>query len=200
MALFLAGLVMAPDCRATTLVATQNFVFSPKRRTVALGDQVTWENISGTAHTATSDGVADGTGIPGLGLWTTGTVLGFSTNVAFNWAGRFNYHCTFHAISFGMLGVVKVPPTVSPLMGSTSTKFAITWAKVAPPSGVVFDIKIKRPGTPGFTRWTDPGGTTALSLPFTPDAGPGKYVFRARLRNPSSGATSGYSSRRITVS
>jgi hypothetical protein len=95
-------------------------------------------------------------------------------------------------------GSVSVPLTRSPTSGQQSTTFTITWAVGALPSGDVCDIQIKRPGSTGFVSWQN--AMSATQATFTPDAGPGKYQFRARLRNPVSGAASGYSTAKaITV-
>ncbi len=194
----------APAAPAATIeVSADDFFYSPTPRKVKLGDSVVWHNESGfTPHTATSDGAADGSSFTGLGLWDTKSIGGgkSSTALTFNWSGTFNYHCSFHGDQFGMIGKLKVTPSASPKTGATSTSFTISWAKTAPPSGIVFDVKIKRPGQK-FARLTPPNGTTDLSTSFTPDAGPGTYSFRARLRDPAKGLTSGYSpARRVTVS
>jgi plastocyanin len=187
----------------TVAVSVKDFFYSPTPLKLRLGDVVVWQNNSpATPHTATSDGVVDGTGISGLGLWNTGTVNAGkpSNGEPFNWAGKFKYHCSFHATSFGMRGSVKVLPAASPKSGTTATMFQLTWAEAAPPPGLVFDVLLKRPGQASVSL-TGASGTTDLSATFTPDAGPGTYSFRARLRDPAGGLKSGYSpARRITVS
>jgi hypothetical protein len=72
----------------------------------------------------------------------------------------------------------------------------VTWARGDAPGGDVFDVQVKAPGSKKFVNWQD--GVTNLSAVFGSSgplwAGPGKYSFRARLRQLSSGAASGYSS------
>jgi hypothetical protein len=55
----------------------------------------------------------------------------------------------------------------------------------------VFDVQVKRPGAASYTNWMP--ATTATTARFLPDAGPGGYSFRARLRDTTTGAASGYS-------
>lgn len=175
-------------------VSLTNYVFTPKVTKIGLGSTVTWTNdTSGTLHTTTSNGVSDGDGTTGIALWTSGTLNpGQSFTFTFRAAGSFPYHCSFH-IALGMKGSVKVPVKVSPASGTTGTTFTITWATAAPPSGDVFDVQIKRPGTTSFVDWTGHTGITAQSGTFKPGSGSGTYSFRARLRNSTMNAASGYS-------
>jgi hypothetical protein len=80
---------------------------------------------------------------------------------------------------------------VSPARGTSATTFTVTWASATAPSGYVYDIQIKRPGTTSFVSWKM--GQTARLTTFTPDRGAGTYGFRARLRKTSNGRASGYS-------
>ena len=67
----------------------------------------------------------------------------------------------------------------------------MVWASAPPPTGYVQDVQIKRPGESAFSSWLS--GQTDTRAGFTPDAGPGAYLFRARLRKSSDGTHSGYS-------
>jgi hypothetical protein len=71
----------------------------------------------------------------------------------------------------------------------------VVWASGDAPSGDVFDVQVEVPGSSWFADWRT--GITSLQGDFGPSdpfwAGPGTYRFRARLRQRSSGAASGYS-------
>jgi hypothetical protein len=86
---------------------------------------------------------------------------------------------------------VKVPTLAVPKTGMATTTFTITWATAPPPTGIVFDVQIKRPGSTQFVAWKP--GVVTLAGTFVPDAGTGTYQFRARVRSPGLAAQSGYS-------
>ena len=94
-------------------------------------------------------------------------------------------------MNVGLAGKISVPLVVSPTGGTTNTTFTITWASAPPTGGRVFDVEIKRPSPASYAKWLP--GTTETSASFTPDAGPGTYRFRSRLRDTTTGAKSGYS-------
>jgi hypothetical protein len=92
---------------------------------------------------------------------------------------------------------INIAPTALPPTGGVQTTFTVTWATGAIP-GFVFDVQIRRPGA-GWVDWKT--GVTTLSSTFTPDGGVGKYSFRARVRNLSSGKACAYSpAATVTVS
>ena len=93
--------------------------------------------------------------------------------------------------STGREGTVEVPTRVSPPQGSESTEFQVRWAEGRLPAGYVADIQVLRPGSSEFEDWLI--GQTEFKGSFTPDAGPGTYEFRARVRSLATGAASGYS-------
>src|SRR5690348_18124469 len=72
---------------ATHDVSIANFAFSPASTKAKLGDTVRWTNHDGFAHTSTSDGVNDGSGLTGVGLWASGSIAGSG--------GTFSYTFTF---------------------------------------------------------------------------------------------------------
>ena len=90
-----------------------------------------------------------------------------------------------------MTGTVHVPIAVSPLKGHRATLFTITWAAGAAPSGFVYYVEIRRPGERHWKSWET--GVTSNSHRFKPDAGVGRYRFRARLRKVSIDQHSNYS-------
>jgi hypothetical protein len=81
---------------------------------------------------------------------------------------------------------VHLRPVAQPRVGTTSTLFEITWLDASEPEGTVHDVQIERPGDSAFHPFLDGDGSGFVS--FFPDAGPGVYRFRARLRRPSTGA------------
>ncbi len=178
------------DAAAATVDVTMNdYFFSPQTVKVVLGSTVNWTNDATQGHTATSDGRNDGTGLPGVGLWTTSNVApGVTKGFTFIAAGQFPYHCTYH-YSLGMVGTVTVPMKAGPPSGVVGTTFRIRWATVAASGPFVYDVQRRDPGGT-FQDWQV--GVTFGNLEFTPDQ-PGKYSFRARVRNTDTGGTSGYS-------
>ena len=92
---------------------------------------------------------------------------------------------------------VKVPPKVNPRSGDASTSFEIGWGD--PPSGDVADAQIAycatTPCTPAFSTWRhgDTTGSSQFSASDPAWQGAGTYYFRARVRDGSKGASSGWS-------
>ena len=75
--------------------------FSPSNLTVTAGTTVTWQNGSSFIHTVTSDAGSSLT-------YNSGDVANGGTfSQAFNTAGTYNYHCTYHVAS-GMTGTITV--------------------------------------------------------------------------------------------
>ncbi len=181
---------------ATHDVTIANFAFSPVSTKAKLGDSVRWTNMQqGVTHTSTSDGVNDGSGLTGIGLWQSGNILPNETfTFTFTFAGTFPYHCSIHDF---MTGSVKVPMKAKPTSGPAGTNFTITWATAAPTGTLVFDVQRMDPGG-SFKPWQT--GVSTMSAKFKPNA-PGTYQFRALLRDTSSGAKSKFSPVvKITVS
>jgi uncharacterized repeat protein (TIGR01451 family) len=143
--------------------------FSPKNVTASsLGTKVTW-----TFDAAGPHGITDRSGMAVFdsGLVSTGGSYSLLLYAAAGWM----YRCRVHPKV--EVGTIKVPIAVEPAGGGAHL---VRWAVASSPPGVVFDVEIKRPGG-SFEPWQT--GATARSTTFTPDAGPGSYSFRARLRN-----------------
>jgi plastocyanin len=70
-----------------TAVAIVNFAFSPATLTAKVGQQVTWTNKQGVAHTVTADG----------GAFTHPMPPGARFSFTFTTAGSFAYHCMIHS-------------------------------------------------------------------------------------------------------
>jgi plastocyanin len=181
---------------ATHDVTIANFAFNPDSTKAKLGDTVRWTNTDGFSHTSTSDGVNDGSGFTGIGLWASGSIAHSGTfSFTFSFAGTFPYHCSIHPTL--MHGTVKVPMKAKPTSGGVGTNFTITWASAAPTGTLVFDVQRMDPGGK-FKAWQT--GVTTLSAKFQP-AQTGVYQFRALLRDTSTGGKSKYSPVvKITVS
>lgn len=98
---------------ATASVSIKDFAFQPSATLIHAGDTVTWTNLDGTTHTATS-----------VGVWDTGSMpLGASRSVTFTTPGTYLYYCLFHSIMFGTVVVVPageplpaVAPTIAPAL------------------------------------------------------------------------------------
>ena len=78
-----------------TAVAIDNFAFSPAALIVKMGQQVTWTNKQGVAHTVTADGGAFDHPMP------SGATFSFT----FATAGTVAYHCTIHPFMKGTVVV-----------------------------------------------------------------------------------------------
>jgi len=165
----------------TSTVTVADFSFTPEAVTVPQGEGVEWTFTGPSDHTATDN--------TGMGLFDSGPrSVGSSYTFYFISSGIYRYRCTIHPI---MTGQVKVPILASPSTGNETTEFTITWAANNAPSGFVFDVQIRRPGTTDWVDWlTD---QTVNSATFVADAGTGTYGFRARYRNTTNGASSQYS-------
>lgn len=72
----------------STVVAIENFAFSPAAITVKVGTKVTWTNKDSAPHTVTTD---NGVG-PNSGNLAPGDTYSFT----FDTAGTFAYHCSLH--------------------------------------------------------------------------------------------------------
>jgi len=148
--------------------------------TVPPGGSVQWENTGTVAHTVT-----DTTGLNRFDSGALGPRRGFVAS--FPAAGSYGYRDT---LSPALTGTVGVPIDPAPASGTTATPFQVAWAS-AVPTGLVEDVQIQRPGAADFADWR-PAQTRRLA-PFLPDGGVGTYSFRARLRDPATGAATDFS-------
>jgi hypothetical protein len=182
------GQVQLPHLNTHYIFYIPNF-FVKKVAPIGSGDTVQWLMLDPGTH-----GIADSSGLRLFGFGATGgpmvVPMGESLTYRFTWAGNFSYDDPFHTRS---KGTVDVPITVEPAVGAPGAE--VIWASGDAPAGDVFDVQVKVPGSTAFIDWRS--GVTSLNAAFTPSdpqwAGPGKYSFRARLRQPSSGAASGFS-------
>ncbi len=180
---FAVVLVMQSAASAATvginIVSTPSpGAFSPMTADLHPGDTAKWTNTTFNVHTTTGDAP--------LSFWDSGDLLHNQTfSKVFLAAGHYTYHCTVHPT---MTGVVHVGPVVTPSSGTTSTTFLIMWASGSIPSGYEEDLILKRPNSTRFAAWMVGQSGTEISHTFVPDAGTGKYVFAARIRQLVSGS------------
>lgn len=104
---------------------------------------------------------------------------------------------TLTSLTGSMLAQLAGPPALAatgpgggqyPITGSKPS--SITWASQPAPFGYAYDVQVEAPGG-SYTTWLD--GATADTATFSSDSTTGSYSFRARLRNTSTGAQSGWS-------
>jgi plastocyanin len=167
-------------------VTVTNTGFSPTPVVVQQGALVTWAvpESAGQNHTVSD---ASKMGLLGSGTLAPGATYSFQ----FFWAGVFKQKDA----TTGKKGTVKTTLVASPTSGTTTDLYTLTYATQAPPAGYVEDIQLKRPGSGGYVDWQT--GLTGTSITFSPDAGPGNYLFQASLRKLSNGAHSGWA--KVTI-
>lgn len=154
-----------------------------------IGKAVQWTNLGAGSHSVTDS--------TGMDLFDSGPMPpGGAYTFPFVAAGIYSYQCT---VVPAMTGTIKAPMVLSPDTGTVDTAFTIQWATDAPPEGFVYDVKIQRPRSTGWTLWQD--GVSTTSTTFVPDSGTGTYSFKAHIRETSTGSTARYSAAQsITVS
>jgi plastocyanin len=155
--------------------------FSPSTVDIARGGAVSWDFTGENHHSAT-----DGTG---LGLYDSGVVAGGAPSTWFTFpaAGTYPFVCILHA---QMVGRVHVPVRAAPARGDLRRRFTVTWAVAASADSDVYDVQIRRPDG-GWKGWRI--GVSGQSHAFVQDAGVGSYRFRARMRDPATGAAADWS-------
>jgi plastocyanin len=150
-------------------------VFSPRSITIARGDRIRWDSVSGS-HDVTSRLA---------GYFQANGKLASDGQYArtFRAAGNFGYFCMFHS---GMTGSVLVPITVR-LSGGL---FTITVAS-ASSSGTRWRnrIQVRKPGS---STWRTIATTTRASVTYDPGAR-GTYRFRSAVVDAATGDRSGFS-------
>jgi len=163
----------------TRYVSVTDGASTPFYRGLALGDTVQWDFLGPSSHEITDS--------HGLGYLDTGMQAPISY-----WRFTFGLSAelrTKDVDAFPLnLGKITVPPTVTPATGTTTDAFLVAWALQQPPTNIVEDVQIKRPGA----RWVHWRHRQSLRIQdqFVPDAGPGTYAFRSRIRNVGNGTHS----------
>ena len=155
--------------------------FSPKRRIMKMGQTAHWMFVGPKAHS-----VAD---TSGLNLFDSGpkTMVSYFNQVL-TAAGTYPY---MDGEPGGTLAAEINVPVNAPSTATVNVPFTVTWATQSEPLIMAFDAQVQTPGAPDFVPWiTTPA--SILSADYTAPT-PGKYRFRARLRNTETGAALGYS-------
>ncbi len=73
--------------KSGTVIAIENYSYSPANLVVKAGETVTWTNNDSVGHSSTSDDSAFDTGLIGQGN---------KASVTFDKPGTYSYHCTPH--------------------------------------------------------------------------------------------------------
>lgn len=179
MSMILMLLSTSSASAATATVKMVNYGFTPKGQTVRLGNSVRWRNASTRTHTATPSVTWSWTGVTVAAGATSGVVTPTQ-------AGTFVYFCSMHPTL--MKGSIKVPMTVSPMGGNTTTFFLLTLGTVKAPGVLVHDVYVRKNGGAWQARVATAEPTTSIFFPST-----GNWDLRTRLRYQLGGATSGWS-------
>jgi uncharacterized repeat protein (TIGR01451 family) len=160
-------------------IAVRDTGIVPSFRDVPLGGVLQWDFFGPSVHEITDS--------QELGFLDTGAIAPVDySRFTFDVSGEIR---TKDLDAFPTnTGKVVIPVQVAPASGTVDSAFTVRWALSAPPTGLVEDLQIKRPGA-SWTSWHR-GQSTLLEDTFQPDAGPGTYAFRSRLRNSSTGAFS----------
>jgi hypothetical protein len=178
---FAGGTVTGSVCEA---VVSSAGVTPARSNGTAAGSSVIW-------HFDQPGRIVDGSG---LGLFDSGPRAAGGSYMT-----RLASAATYPAVdtTTGMSAKLGVGLVVKPTSGTVQTPFGIGWGSDLPlPAGDVTDVQVARPNVPG--GWVDwLRGQTLGGATFTPDAGAGTYQFRVRVRNITTGATSGWSTTRV---
>jgi uncharacterized repeat protein (TIGR01451 family) len=165
----------------TSYVGVTNVGFGSASPALRMGGVLQWSFVGPGSHSANDT-------TSGLGIFPdTGLVAPVAyRQTTFPSAGAYTFTDTATAKTIKL----NVPMTVTPASGSRTTKFTLTWAATAPPSGYSEDVQVQRPGS---TSWVSLfKASTATSGTYTPTAGRGTYKFRCRFRRTSGTGASGY--------
>jgi plastocyanin len=104
-----------PAMATNYTVDIQNFAYVPAGRHIVTGDMITWTNLDGVIHTATSDN----------GVWDSGILSqGQSYSFTFNDTGTFPYHCSVHTFMVDTI-FVSSQTGVSDNSSSTPAEFEL---------------------------------------------------------------------------
>ena len=142
--------------------------FSPKRRIMKMGQTAHWMFVGPQAHSVRHNA---GSVFFDSGPKSMVSYFSYTLDSASTYLYTDNVGGT-------LTGEIDVPVSL-PVSGTVGVPFPVTWSLVPVPLDVVFDVEVRLPGSLDYTLWQT---TTALSDNYTP-ATPGKYRFRARIRN-----------------
>ncbi len=176
--------VTLPKADLQLLVGDGGFSFVSTKHTTPAG-HMWWWWAGGSPHTVTDES--------GLGLFDLSLAADHFDGFRFFVAG--SYPVVDQSTDERM--TVVVPISIAPKTGSAATVFSVSWASRAAPSGLTYEIDLARPGGKVFVPWA---ATSVRGATFIPDAGPGKYRFRARLiRSTDDTVSTGWVTKTLTV-
>jgi streptogramin lyase len=152
--------------------------FTPNVQTAHLGERVQWTFLGPNPHSLVDD--------TGLGLFDSGMQRFVSfLELPCVVAGTFPYHDGAGIAPSATLAV----PVQLPSAGTHGVPFRVRWALTRVPSGFVFDVQVKVPGSAAFVDWTS--GTSPRG-DYT-GATAGSYSFQSRVRKTASGVATPFS-------
>ena len=158
--------------------------FSPTPLTVAQGTTVQWNAIGSTPVTVVDNS--------GLALFTSGPIPTPVGDFRYRYTGAGQFGVKAGSATTQVMVPLQVPATAN-----RNHAFTVTWAAAAPPTGVVEDVQLAKPGG-AFANWKT--SQSGLSAGYSATA-KGKYQFRARMHRTSNGKVGGWSPvRTVTVS
>jgi uncharacterized repeat protein (TIGR01451 family) len=163
----------------THYVSVSDAAATPSYRGLQLGETVQWDFLGPSAHEITD--------AHGLGYLDTG----LHSPVSY-WRYTFNLSAELRTQDLDgfplNVGKITVLPKVTPSSGLTTDSFLVVWALEQPPTNIVEDVQIKRPAG-SWEQWRHHEALRTQDE-FVPDAGPGTYAFRSRIRNVGNAAKS----------
>ena len=117
---------------ATAGVSIQGFAYAPNPLTIAVGDTVTWTNMDGAPHTATSSS--------GPASFNTGTISnGQSRSHTFTTAGTYSYFCSIHPSMTASLTVQGPPANAAPSVAFSTPASGATVSGTVSVTGTASD-------------------------------------------------------------
>jgi plastocyanin len=172
-----------PETAPTADVRVDDAGYQSATLTVEQGTVVTWHFAGPQTQTVTDRS--------GIGLYDSGErPPGTTYTRSFDWAGTYRYGSSLNP---ALRGSVALPVAVQ------ATGFdggmSVGWGASRPPKGLAFDVQVRFQAIDSpwsaWTTWQD--GTRLVAGLFEPDRGDGLYAFRARVRRPSTDASTGWS-------
>jgi outer membrane protein assembly factor BamB len=172
----------------STFISIKDNLYSPATVIAHdIGTAARWTNNGTKSHNVVDN--------QGMSLYNSGTIAkGATWEYTFIAAGIYKYYCTLHT---SMTGTIKAPVILTPTSGGLSTVFTVQWATAPPPSGFVYDVQIRRPGSTAWVMWKS--DVTTTSATFVADSGKGSYDFKAHIQKVSNGKSANYSAFKTIV-
>ena len=162
--------------QGVSYVTLSGGTFSPTPLTVAEGTTVQWNVTAGIPAT-----VGDNSG---LGLFTSAPIPTPVGDFRYRYTGAGQF-----GVKAGSATTQVMVPLQAPATATRNHSFTVTWAAAAPPTGVVEDVQLAKPGG-AFANWKT--AQSGLSATYSATA-KGKYQFRARMRRTANGKVGGWS-------